>query len=59
MIDDFVKRNQAILFYNVKPSIVAIFEGVKPHDFKVCKSEEELNEMLCDCYVRLKQNGKS
>ncbi|KDR24301.1 sodium-independent sulfate anion transporter-like isoform X2 [Zootermopsis nevadensis] len=46
LIEDFVKRNQPILFYNLKPSIVEIFQGVQPKDFKYCRNESELNELL-------------
>jgi hypothetical protein len=46
LIEDFVKRNQPILFYNLKPSIVEIFQGVQPKDFKYCRNEIELNELL-------------
>jgi hypothetical protein len=46
LIEDFVKRNQPILFYNLKPSIVEIFQGVQPKDFKYCRNEVELNELL-------------
>ncbi|XP_069685119.1 sodium-independent sulfate anion transporter-like [Periplaneta americana] len=46
LIEDFVKRNQPILFYNLKPSIVEIFQGVQPKDFKYCRNENELNELL-------------
>jgi len=48
LIEDFVKRNQPIFFYNLKPSIVEIFQGVKPKDFKHCRNEIELNELLQD-----------
>ncbi|XP_067006356.1 sodium-independent sulfate anion transporter [Anabrus simplex] len=46
LIEDFVKRNQPILFYNLKPSIVEIFKGVQPKEFKYCHNEVELNELL-------------
>jgi hypothetical protein len=46
LIEDFVRRNQPILFYNLKPSIVEIFQGVQPKDFKYCRNENELNELL-------------
>jgi len=48
LIEDFVKRNQPIFFLNLKPSIVEIFQGVKPKDFKHCSNEIELNELLQD-----------
>ncbi|KAL0278539.1 UNVERIFIED_CONTAM: hypothetical protein PYX00_000337 [Menopon gallinae] len=46
LIDDFMNRKQPILFYNLKPSIVEIFQGVQPKEFKYCNNESELNEFL-------------
>nr|CAD7431629.1 unnamed protein product [Timema monikensis] len=46
LIEDFVKRNQPILFYNLKPSVVEVFQGVQPKEFKHCHNEAELNELL-------------
>uniref|UniRef100_A0A1B6DIL8 SLC26A/SulP transporter domain-containing protein n=1 Tax=Clastoptera arizonana TaxID=38151 RepID=A0A1B6DIL8_9HEMI len=43
---DFSKRNQPLFFYNLKPSIVAIFEGVQPKDFVVYYSDHELDRLL-------------
>jgi sodium-independent sulfate anion transporter 11 len=48
LTEDFVKRNQPIFFCNLKPSIMGIFQGVKPKDFIYCKDETELNELLKD-----------
>lgn len=46
LIEDFVMRNQPILFYNLKPSIVEIFKGVQPKEFKYCHNEMELSDLL-------------
>ncbi|XP_018331553.1 sodium-independent sulfate anion transporter [Agrilus planipennis] len=46
LIEDFVHRKQPILFYNLKPSVVNIFQGVQPKDFVYCQSENELNDLL-------------
>ncbi|CAB0038959.1 unnamed protein product [Trichogramma brassicae] len=46
LIEDFERRGQPLLFYNLKPSIVTIFQGVKPVELRVCYSEEELNNYL-------------
>nr|CAD7202873.1 unnamed protein product [Timema douglasi] len=51
LIEDFVKRNQPILFYNLKPSVVEVFQGVQPKEFKHCHNEAELNELLKACDV--------
>lgn len=41
-----MKRKQPILFYNLKPSVIAIFQGVQPRDFVYCQTYNELNELL-------------
>ncbi|KAJ8944651.1 hypothetical protein NQ314_009413 [Rhamnusium bicolor] len=46
LIEDFHKRNQPILFYNLKPSVINIFQGVQPKDFVYCETYLELNELL-------------
>ncbi|KAJ8942734.1 hypothetical protein NQ318_007901, partial [Aromia moschata] len=46
LIEDFHKRNQPILFYNLKQSVINIFQGVQPKDFVYCETYSELNEML-------------
>lgn len=46
LIEDFSKRNQPIIFYNLKPSVVSIFQGVKPTDFVYCRTYSELNNLL-------------
>lgn len=46
LIEDFVKRKQPILFYNLKPSVISIFQGVQPRDFVYCQTYSELNELL-------------
>lgn len=46
LIEDFHKRKQPILFYNLKPSVVNIFQGVQPKDFIYCETYNELNDLL-------------
>lgn len=46
MIEDFVARKQPILFYNLKPSVISIFQGVQPRDFVYCQTYNELNDLL-------------
>ncbi|KAJ8678531.1 hypothetical protein QAD02_014318 [Eretmocerus hayati] len=46
LIEDFARRGQPLIFYNLKPSIVAIFQGVKPIDLRCCFSENELSNYL-------------
>lgn len=46
LIEDFVKRNQLLLFYNLKPSVVEIFRGVQPCEFHHVQTEEQLHNFL-------------
>lgn len=46
LTQDFSKRRQPLFFYNLKPSVVAVFEGVQPKDFVVYYSEHQLDELL-------------
>ncbi|XP_008203719.1 sodium-independent sulfate anion transporter [Nasonia vitripennis] len=46
LIEDFTRRGQPLIFYNLKPSIHTIFQGVKPIDLRCCFSEIELNDYL-------------
>ena len=46
LIEDFHKRKQPILFYNLKPSVINTFQGVQPKDFVYCETYFELNELL-------------
>jgi sodium-independent sulfate anion transporter 11 len=50
LIDDFVKRGQPLLFYNLKPSIVQMFQAVKPKELKCCNTEDDLNDLLKGVY---------
>uniref|UniRef100_U5EHL8 Putative sulfate/bicarbonate/oxalate exchanger sat-1 n=1 Tax=Corethrella appendiculata TaxID=1370023 RepID=U5EHL8_9DIPT len=43
---DFAKRGQPLYFYNLKPSVCAIFEGLSPIDFVVYYREENLDDLL-------------
>ena len=51
---DFAKRGQPIFFYNLKPSVCAVFEGLSPVDFVVYYREEDLDDLL-----RLRISSKS
>ena len=46
LTNDILKRHQPLLFFNLKPSIVAIFEGVQPKDFVVYYNENDLDNLL-------------
>lgn len=46
LTQDFSRRGQTLFFYNLKASVVAVFEGVQPQDFHVYYKEEELDELL-------------
>ncbi|XP_026271920.1 sodium-independent sulfate anion transporter [Frankliniella occidentalis] len=46
LTQDFSRRGQTLFFYNLKPSVVAVFEGLQPQDFHVYYNEAELDELL-------------
>ncbi|XP_058790462.1 sodium-independent sulfate anion transporter-like [Phymastichus coffea] len=46
LLEDFARRGQPLIFYNLKPSVFTIFQGVKPVELKCCYNEIELNEYL-------------
>ncbi|EDW83107.1 uncharacterized protein Dwil_GK22488 [Drosophila willistoni] len=46
LISDFNQRGQLLFFYNLKPSICAIFEQVSAAQFVVYYQEEQLDELL-------------
>ena len=46
LIDDFNRRNQPLLFYNLKQSVVNIFQAVEPVSFQHCSTERELYNTL-------------
>lgn len=48
LTQDFSQRGQVLLFYNLKPSIAAIFEGVQPKNFVTYYDENKLDEVLRD-----------
>ncbi|ENN75938.1 hypothetical protein HUJ04_007466 [Dendroctonus ponderosae] len=49
---DFALRNQPLFFYNLKPSVSAVFEGLSPQDFVVYYDHDQLDDLL------EKQNAK-
>ncbi|XP_068084543.1 sodium-independent sulfate anion transporter [Anabrus simplex] len=46
LLNDFEKRRQVLVFYNLKPNDVAIFHGAKVENLQYCNSEEELIDLL-------------
>ncbi|XP_038113609.1 sodium-independent sulfate anion transporter [Culex quinquefasciatus] len=52
---DFTKRDQPLFFYNLKPSVCAVFEGLSPVDFVVYYREEHLDELLKERAYKPKQ----
>lgn len=55
---DFAARNQLLFFYNLKPSVSSVFEGLSPKEFVVYYNEEELDELLTSrSYVKRRENG--
>ncbi|ERL93393.1 hypothetical protein D910_10685 [Dendroctonus ponderosae] len=43
---DFASRDQPLLFYNLKPSVSSVFEGLSPKDFVVFYNHDEVDELL-------------
>lgn len=43
---DFAKRDQPLLFFNLKPGVCAVFEGLSPTEFTVYYREEVLDVLL-------------
>lgn len=46
LTQDFSTREQLLFFYNLKPSVCAVFEGLAPKEFVVCYNREEIDELL-------------
>ncbi|KAG4075951.1 hypothetical protein HA402_003777 [Bradysia odoriphaga] len=46
LTNDFAARQQPLFFYNLKPSVCAIFEGLKPIDFVVYYRDDQLDDLL-------------
>jgi len=46
LTQDFSKRGQALFFYNLKPSVVAVFEGVQPKDFITFYHRHDLDHLF-------------
>ncbi|XP_063362378.1 sodium-independent sulfate anion transporter-like isoform X1 [Cydia amplana] len=46
LIEEFEARGQAIIFYNVKPSIESVFQGVRPRSFHHASCRAELDRLL-------------
>lgn len=45
---DFSRRGQLLFFYNLKPSLVNVFEGVRPKDFNIrlFYESKEIDQLL-------------
>ncbi|KAL2711868.1 sodium-independent sulfate anion transporter isoform X1 [Vespula squamosa] len=43
---DFAVRGQPLFFYNLKPSVYAVFEGIAPTNFVVYYAQEALDDLL-------------
>ncbi|XP_063230914.1 sodium-independent sulfate anion transporter-like isoform X2 [Bacillus rossius redtenbacheri] len=46
LLYDFSIRKQALFFFNVKPSVLAVFKGLQPQGFVVFYVEEELDDLI-------------
>ncbi|XP_022908679.2 sodium-independent sulfate anion transporter isoform X1 [Onthophagus taurus] len=43
---DFAARDQPLYFYNLKPSVCAVFEGLSPKEFVVVYDQDQLENLL-------------
>lgn len=57
LTQDFAQREQLLFFYNLKPSVCAVFEGLSPVDFKVYYRQEQLDDMLDQSLYKEKHNN--
>ncbi|XP_066159241.1 sodium-independent sulfate anion transporter-like isoform X1 [Euwallacea fornicatus] len=46
LTSDFASRDQPLMFYNLKPSVSSVFEGLSPKDFVVFYDHEEVDQLL-------------
>ncbi|KAJ8977085.1 hypothetical protein NQ317_003639, partial [Molorchus minor] len=53
---DFAARDQPLFFFNLKPSVSSVFEGLGPKDFVVYYNEYEIDNLLKNRSYIKKQN---
>ncbi|CAG9773670.1 unnamed protein product [Ceutorhynchus assimilis] len=46
LTSDFASRDQPLLFYNLKPSVSSVFQGLSPKDFVVFYNHEDVDDLL-------------
>jgi sodium-independent sulfate anion transporter 11 len=46
LTQDFAARDQPLFFYNLKPSVSSVFEGLSPKEFVVYYNHEDIDELL-------------
>ncbi|XP_060802780.1 sodium-independent sulfate anion transporter [Amyelois transitella] len=46
LIEEFHTRGQTLIFYNVKPSLADVIQGVRPREFLHCASRADLDRLL-------------
>lgn len=49
---DFSDRGQSLFFYNLKPSVVEVFRGVRPKELILYYHKKELDRLLQNAYQR-------
>lgn len=49
---DFSDRGQSLFFYNLKPSVVEVFRGVRPKELILYYHKKELDRLLQNAYKR-------
>lgn len=43
---DFVQRKQPLFFYNLKESVVSVFEGLQPKEFIAFYEHDDLDSLI-------------
>lgn len=46
LTNDFVSRKQPLYFFNLKPSVSAVFEGLAPKEFYVYYNPRDIDHLL-------------
>ncbi|XP_055381404.1 sodium-independent sulfate anion transporter [Condylostylus longicornis] len=48
LLQDFENRGQVLIFYNLKPSVSHVFEGISHKDFTIYYNEDQLDDLITD-----------
>lgn len=56
---DFASRKQPLLFYNIKPSVSVVFQGLANEDLIMYYNEDELSNLLLSTCQKKKESQMS